>query len=209
MVLDIACGKGTNSRFFAKKFGCDVTGIEIDEDRLQSAKAFSEKDRAIRSKVKFMCANAENLPFADNAFDIVIIQAALYLMENAEKAMKEAARVAKPGGRVGLLELTWLKEPSNEIIEEAKGIFGRYLTKAKSSAWQNLIVNSGLEIAEIKLYNYEATTIKDETVFTFIKVLWKMATNSAIRNRTRKNSSFFIKHPGYMGYGLYVGEKKR
>ncbi len=208
LVLDIACGKGTSSRFFAKKFGCNVTGIDMDEDRLQSAKALSEKDRAIRSRVKFMCANAENLSFADNTFDIVIVQAALYLLEHAEKAMEEAARVTKPGGRVGFLELTWLKEPSNEIIEEAKGIFGRYLTQAKSSAWQDLIANSGLEITEVKLYNYEATTIKDENAFTFLKVLWKMTTNSAIRNKARKNSSFFIKHPGYMGYGLYVGEKR-
>ena len=209
-VLDIACGKGTSSRFFTDKFGCKVTGIDIDEDYVQCARMLSKKKSALGSRLQFINANAENLPFADNAFDIAIFQSVLVLMDHADKAMKEAARVIKPGGRLGILEFTWLEQPSQEILEEALDICGHcyYFTRANPGDWQALIRDSGLELKEAKMYKLETPKIGDEGISTVLKVLWKITTNSALRNRFSKNNAFFLRNLDRIGYGLYVGENK-
>lgn len=97
--------KGTSSYYFAKEFGSTVTDIDIEESLLKSACQLKEKGEAGK-RLSFIQANAENLPFEDDQFDIAIFQAALVLMDNNEKILNEAARVLKLGGRIGILELT-------------------------------------------------------------------------------------------------------
>jgi len=207
-VLDIACGKGTSSYYFAKKIGCRVTGIDIEESLLKTAQTLSLKGE-IGSKLTFKLANAEELPFEDNTFDIAIFQAAFVLMDNNQKALQEASRVIKPGGKVGILELTWLKNPTSEALDEASTDVCAYcIPKARTSeGWEKLIVDSGLKVSYSKVYRMGESGVGDESLGTLINVMWKMITNSKIRNRVRKVDKYFNKYCEYLGYGIYIGEK--
>jgi len=76
-VLDIACGKGTNDCYLVERFGCSVTGIDLDENLIKQAKELAKKKR-LPDKLTFKVANAEKLPFSDNEFDVSIFQERLY-----------------------------------------------------------------------------------------------------------------------------------
>jgi ubiquinone/menaquinone biosynthesis C-methylase UbiE len=207
-VVDIACGKGTSSYYFAKEYGCTVTGIDIDECLLKAAEALTGK-RSVGNRLSFKQGNAENLPFEDNIFDIAIFQAAFVLMKDNQKVLDEAARVIKQGGRIGILELTWLMKPTEEALAEASSDVCAYcIPKAKTSEeWEKLIVDSGLKVSYSKVYKMNDSGVGSESFSTLVNVMWKMITNGKIRDRISKVNKYFNKYSEYLGYGIYIGEK--
>lgn len=98
-VLEVACNMGTTMIMVAERFGCQVTGIDLDEKALAQARE-NIAAHHLEDKLTVQQANAFALPFADNSFDIVINEAMLTMLigENKDKALKEYARVLKPGG---------------------------------------------------------------------------------------------------------------
>lgn len=117
-VLDIVCGKGTSAYYLSKRFGCRVSRIDIEKGLISQARKLATRKK-MDAKLTFKVANAENLPFADNEFDVPIFQAVLVLVNDKEKAIKEAIRVTKPYKYIGILELSWQKQPTKEFFEEA------------------------------------------------------------------------------------------
>ena len=66
-VLDICCGAGTHSIYLAKK-GFDVTGIDISDTAIKTAK---ERAKASKAKADFLVGNAFNLKFREKEFDFI------------------------------------------------------------------------------------------------------------------------------------------
>ena len=98
-VLDVACGPGNFAREFARAAGEGlVVGLDASEEML--AVAVQETDSA---GVAYVRGDAGALPFRDGSFDAVCCFAALYLIEEPERALDEIVRVLAPGGRVALL----------------------------------------------------------------------------------------------------------
>ena len=93
-ILDIGCGVGATSIYFAKK-GAKVTGIDISPGMIKKAFALA---RIHNAKILiFKTADAENLDYPDNNFDIIMGKAILHHI-NIAKAVKETHRVLRPGG---------------------------------------------------------------------------------------------------------------
>ena len=83
-VLDAACGTGTTSLYLSDKYGCQITGFDISGDLVEIAnKSLEENDRG--GKIKFEVANALEIPYPDNTFDIVISQAFFILIDEKKK----------------------------------------------------------------------------------------------------------------------------
>lgn len=92
-ILDIGCGAGLISNPLAKS-GHQVTGIDLSEQSLATARMFDET-----GKVRYIRANAYSLPFADGEFDAVMAMDVLEHVEEPVLLIAEAARVLKPKGR--------------------------------------------------------------------------------------------------------------
>jgi len=95
-VLDLGCGFGRNSNWLASK-GAIVDAININQTELEEAKkraSFNNVD------VKYVNANAGELPFVDSSFDVLLDAGCTHMCDRVtqEKAVKEAFRVIKPGG---------------------------------------------------------------------------------------------------------------
>ncbi|MDD8018775.1 MAG: class I SAM-dependent methyltransferase [Bacteroidota bacterium] len=95
-VLDIGCGTGIFSRYFAEA-GAKVTAIDISTDLLEQAK------RETTQPITYILGDAENFPFDDRTFDVVVGSSVLHHL-NPEIALKEIFRVLKPGGFVAFAE---------------------------------------------------------------------------------------------------------
>lgn len=115
-VLDIAGGSGDLSKLFAKKVG--PTGEVILTD-INASMLSVGRDRMIDAglTVPAMQCNAEQLPFADNSFDCVIVAFGLRNMTHKDIALKEMQRVLKVGGRLLVLEFSKVWQPLEKIYD--------------------------------------------------------------------------------------------
>lgn len=115
-VLDIAGGSGDLSKLFAKKVG--PTGEVILTD-INASMLGVGRDRLIDAglSVPAMQCNAEQLPFADNTFDCVIVAFGLRNMTHKDVALKEMQRVLKVGGRLLVLEFSKVWQPLEKLYD--------------------------------------------------------------------------------------------
>ena len=104
-VLDIGCGAGVDSLVAAHLVGAGghVTGIDVTPAMIQRARA--HQARLGLAHVTFQVGAAEALPFPDCTFDAVISNGVFNLSLDKEKALEEAHRVLKPGGRLMLADM--------------------------------------------------------------------------------------------------------
>jgi SAM-dependent methyltransferase len=94
-VLEIGCGLGTDGAQFALA-GADYTGIDLTDASIELAK---RKFELSGLPGEFRIADAENLEFADNSFDLVYSHGVLHHTPDTARAVREIHRVLKPGGR--------------------------------------------------------------------------------------------------------------
>ncbi len=93
-VLDIGCGGGFTSEFIAKK-GAAVSGIDLSDVSIETAKMHSKESDLI---IDYRSGTAENLPYENDSFDVIICVDVLEHLEDAAIAIAEVKRVLKPGG---------------------------------------------------------------------------------------------------------------
>lgn len=98
-VLDAGCGSGSAARLFASKFPeCTVIGLDRNDQYLDYAKRQASL-QAIPN-VTFQQGDVLALPFEDSSFDVVWSKHLLQWVRERDVALKEFARVTRPGGRV-------------------------------------------------------------------------------------------------------------
>lgn len=97
-VLDIACGSGTAALVAARRY-CDVTGIDYVPALIERAR---RRSVAEGFEVEFLVADAQELPFPDGSFDVVLSVYGVQFAPDQEQAASEMLRVCRPGGRIGL-----------------------------------------------------------------------------------------------------------
>jgi arsenite methyltransferase len=108
-VLDVAAGTGASAIFLARRFGCAIVSVDYSAAAVQEATAAAEVV-ALADRVHFQQGDAEALAAADGAFDAVVCECAFCTFPNKRAAAGEFARVLRPGGRVGLSDLTRVGE---------------------------------------------------------------------------------------------------
>jgi SAM-dependent methyltransferase len=94
-VLEIGCGLGTDGARFARA-GARYTGVDLTEAAVSLARRNFELQNLAG---EFRTADAENLDFADDTFDLVYSHGVLHHTPDTERAVKEVHRVLRPGGR--------------------------------------------------------------------------------------------------------------
>lgn len=122
-VLDLATGTGDLALAFKRAVGesGSVIGTDFNEAMMASA---SGKAFAARLDVRFEVADAMALPYPDASFDIVSIAWGLRNLSDPMQGLREMARVAKPGGRIMVLETGSLK---NRWLTPLVGFYFRIL----------------------------------------------------------------------------------
>ena len=97
-VLDACCGTG-DLAVAAARTGGTVTGLDFSEPRLERA-------RRKAPAIEWVSGDMLSLPFADAAFDAVTVGFGVRNVDDLERGLRELRRVLKPGGRLGILEIT-------------------------------------------------------------------------------------------------------
>jgi ubiquinone biosynthesis O-methyltransferase len=101
-VLDVGCGDGALALTFARNGAAHVVGCDSDRRMIMRAAAEAARHSAA---IHYVLARAERLPFRDQSFDIVSIITVLAFVPDPDRALREIARVLRPGGRLILGDL--------------------------------------------------------------------------------------------------------
>jgi ubiquinone/menaquinone biosynthesis C-methylase UbiE len=97
-VLDVAAGSGNAALAAARRF-CSVTGVDYVPELLDRAR---ERAAAEGLTATFTEGDAEDLPFPDASFDVVLSTLGVMFAPDQERAAAELLRVCRPGGAIGL-----------------------------------------------------------------------------------------------------------
>ena len=101
-VLDIATGSGNTAISAARRF-CETTGIDYVPELIEYARKRAEVEGL---EITFEVGDAEDLPYPDASFDVVLSTLGVMFAPNQEKAAEELLRVCRPGGKIGLVNWT-------------------------------------------------------------------------------------------------------
>ena len=98
-ILEVACGSGGTALRIAENFGVSVTGIDVNQSAVVTAKNRA-KPRATDDRVEFQVADAnEALPFPDESFDVLFCNDSVNHLRDRERVLADWYRVLRPGGR--------------------------------------------------------------------------------------------------------------
>jgi len=115
-VLSIGCGPAIIETGLSEH-GFNVTGLDISKEALEQAP----------DSIRTIVGSAENMDFADSCFDAVIYIASLQFIREYKEAVKRAARVIRPKGRI----LVMLLNPASGFFKEKAGNPASYVSKIK------------------------------------------------------------------------------
>ena len=150
-VLDVACGTGILARTAADRVGAEgsVTGLDLNRAMLTVAER-------VRPDLDWRQGDAQALPFADGSFDRVLCQMALMFFPDRSAAVREMARVVRPGGMVTLMAPATLDAqpawgPFVQVVvrhagPEAADLMNTYWSAGDLDGLTGLLTDAGLDI---------------------------------------------------------------
>ena len=112
-LIDVASGTGDIAQLYLDKTNYKGEVYCLDENK--GMLDLNKKKLRSNSRVKWVCGNAEKLPFKKNYFDYYTISFGIRNINNINNALEEAYRVLKPGGRFLCLEFSKVE---NEILNK-------------------------------------------------------------------------------------------
>jgi ubiquinone/menaquinone biosynthesis C-methylase UbiE len=155
IVIDVGCGDGWLARSLTKR-GAHVTGIEVSPRHLQEARAIPPA-----GDEHYMQGIAEDLPLPSHSADIIVFFNSLHHVDKAglPKALRESARVLKPGG------ILYVSEPlaSGAYFELMKPVHDETVVRQQvqdilriAPEWGLLLERAVTHVDKVKFLNFEA-----------------------------------------------------
>lgn len=154
-VLDVGCGTGVVARQVASRLGVGsaVTGFDASPDMLEVAKAAGARERVA---ISWCEGNAEQLPFPDGRFDLVLCQFALMFFHDKTAALSEMRRAVTANGRVLLsvwqgLDRHPFYQALHEVIQQRVGlsVLQDIFILGNADRLRELVMAAGFQRAEI------------------------------------------------------------
>jgi len=149
-VLDVACGRGASAVHLAQTFGCHITGLDYGAENVAAAEAHAAES-GMDHLTAFRQGDAEGLPFDDGAFDAVISECSYCTFPDKATAAAEMARVLKPGGRLGLTDMT----VSGSLPDDVQSLL----------AWVACVAGAGMPedyVATLQAAGFADFTVEDQ-----------------------------------------------
>jgi len=153
-VLDAGCGPGYVAAS-ARLLGADAEGIDFSEGMVSKA-------TALFPGIAFSVADVERLPMQDATFDAVLSNIVLFHVTDPDRAMSEARRVLKPGGR--LVFSQWLGPDRSECYKMLFEVIGRHADMSRADPAPNAYILSDQAQVSQMMQGAGFTEIKAEIV---------------------------------------------
>jgi arsenite methyltransferase len=151
-VLDVASGKGESANFLARQFGCQVVGVDFGPQNVKEANS-NAITAQVAHLVSFVEGDAERLDFPNAGFDAVICECSYCTFPDKRAAAAEFARVLRPGGRVGMSDLT----RSGPLHQDLEGLLAWIACIADArpvEEYAGYLDAAGFDVTKIESHDY-------------------------------------------------------
>jgi len=144
-ILDVGCGIGGSTRRLSHETGCRVTGIDLSDEYIDTAKKLTDL-LGMQDKMDFQACSALDLPFADDSFDGIWSLQMNMNVKDKLGWLKETCRVLKPGGRAVIYEVCGgSNTPQHFPVPWAQDQSMSFLVPA--AAFRTLVEQAGFSVA--------------------------------------------------------------
>ena len=211
-VLDVAAGRGATALLLAREYGVEVTASTCPTPTWPSRPA-PPHAAGLAGRIRFEVGDAERLPLLIRAFDAVVCECAFCTFPDKPTAAAELARVLKPGGRLGITDVT--VDPTR-LPAELSGL-GAWIACVADARplheYTALLAAAGLSVVHTERHDAAITAMIDqiEARLTLVRM--------TARDRAEALGVDFTRAPavlaaaraavtdGVLGYALLVAEK--
>lgn len=146
-------------------FATMTTGATTEALVKEESEKVTEGDPALKRRSTARIGKSEEMPFADGHFDAAMIEATLATQPEPQRraTLKEAFRVLKPGGRIGLHELCWRQPPTPEVMQRLAGVWRGEVHPLVVRGWWDLLEQAGFgqirnELAVVSYFTRQGMT---------------------------------------------------
>lgn len=169
-VLDVGCGIGVPALRLARTADVRVTGVSISRPQVNQANSRAAAE-GLADRVGFEFANAMDLPFEDASFDAVWALESLHHMPDRGRALREMARVLRPGGTVAIADFVLLApvEGSKKDAVDAFRAGGGVLSLGGIEEYESDIRQAGLVVTATEDISTQARPSLVKTAEAFEK----------------------------------------
>lgn len=148
-LVDVASGIGTTSLLAAGEYDAHVDGVDLSAANVALASGAAAA-AGVSERVRFHHGDAEALPLPDASYDVVVCECALCTFPDKATAAAQMARVLRPGGRVGISDIT--ADPSR-LPPELTGIAAWVACIADARPlddYRSILAGAGLRITAVE-----------------------------------------------------------
>lgn len=174
-VLDIATGTGDLAIQIAKSTQAKITGFDLSAGMLEVGKKKISKEN-LEDRIEMIQGDAENMPFEDNAFDVITVAFGVRNFENLKKGLDEIYRVLRPGGKFIILEFS---QPESFPMKQLYAFYSK-----------NILPKIGKQIS------------KDESAYTYLPESVKAFPYGEEMKKNLKNSNFSKSSDKKLTFGI-------
>jgi ubiquinone/menaquinone biosynthesis C-methylase UbiE len=208
-VADFCAGLGGPARYLAHRYGADVTGIELTPARVKGAQELTRRV-GLQDRVRIIEGNVMQVPLPDAGIDAVISQEALLHVPDKRRALAEAYRILKPGGRIAFTD--WvahrpLSATDRELMWQGMAVTELYTLPA----YAELVRNAGFAFTSVEDLTGEWGAILTQRLAMYRKLREETLAAGTPAGHDAFYESYVrfvdLVNAGHLGGGRFVGEK--
>lgn len=209
-VLDVGCNTGYCAFELAHLAKCKVVGVDISQEMIEAANKIKSQD-PLKELVNFKVADAMQLPFPDESFDVVMSGGSTAFIEDKQKAVEEYKRVVRPWGFVADINFFYKTDPPKEIIQKLNELMSIDIQPWDINYWLNLYDKCGLEKYFVYTSNMKEVSEQEVDSYCSLMVQQKNLTSEAekvLKERLVDIMNLFNQNHKYLSYGVFISRKR-
>lgn len=211
IVMDLGCGSGYTVQLLAERKPQKLIAMDLLLNNCLSTRRRISK--AILSPgIHILQSDAQSIPITNESIDFIIIESVLVFC-NLPIVLNELWRILRPGGFIGINELTYHRPSYINFADLLRNLFG--INAFSRQDWEQSFKQAGFRIRSssefpIRFIDQLVSHVVIDGIFNYLKALitalkepaiWKSFINPEL-------IKVFIKNPKFIGYGIYILEKK-
>ena len=213
-VLDVASGRGASALVLAAEYGCAVTGVDLSEASVALA-AGAAQSAGLADRARFRVGDAELLPVDTRSVDVVVCECAFCTFPDKPTAAAELARVLRPGGRLGMTDVTVTPDRLPPELTGMRAWIACVADARPLDEYAALLTGAGLTVTHTERHDDAIAAMIDQ-IEARLTVVWMTA-----RARAKALGVDFTRAPavlaaartavadGVLGYALLTAVKRR
>ncbi|MEV6527338.1 methyltransferase domain-containing protein [Longispora sp. NPDC051575] len=211
-VLDVACGRGGTALLMAAEYQMRVDGVDLSAVNIALAQGAAAA-AGLDPQVSFTVADAEDLPYAAGTFDAVLCECALCTFPDKHTATAELARVLRPGGRLGITDVTADPDRLPPELTTLSAWIACVADAQPLDEYAELLTTAGLRVTHVERHHRAMSRMIDqiEGRLTLVRITARERAEALGVDFARAAPILAAARAaitdGTLGYGLLIAEK--